>query len=307
MIKIGHARINEIGTISGGTPGDQTGQEVCVQDFVEHEWTWYFRPISPEMAKKIVQYVKDICANDMVGYGQSDRYGMYMQARAIGWQFAMISSPCSTDCSQLVASVLIALGLDVSPYMYTGSERGIIMATGAFEEHVYKNKEELLPGDILLTITKGHTAVVVEADDHRPSRDPKYVGETYGAQTVPVYQQPSESSPRCAWPTLGLGNLYDVCDELDDWIYIRIAGTYYGWIRAKYCLRKTPQYYVQATGSVWIREKPSTTSKKVGCINQSQYYVQACDVKRGTNGRDWYYVLVGNTYGFSSSLYLKRV
>ena len=305
MLKIGHARINEIGTISGGTPGDQTGQEVCIQDFVENEWTWFFRPINPELAKKIVQYVIDICMNDMIGYGQSDRYGMYMQARALDWQFKMISTPCSTDCSQLVASVLIALGLNVSPYMYTGSERGQIMATGAFEEYPYKSKDELQPGDILLTITKGHTAVVVEAEDHGPSKDPEYVGETYGSRTVPVYTQPWEGSPRCAWPTLGLGNLYDVCDEADGWLYIRIAGKYFGWIRSMYCLRKTPQYTVKATGSVWMRENPGTSYKKVGVIEKGQE-VLACDVKPGTNGRDWYYVFYKNNYGFASSLYLQR-
>ena len=54
-MKIAHARINEIGTISGGQAGDQTGQEVCIQEFYENDWTHVFRPKTNALIESIVK------------------------------------------------------------------------------------------------------------------------------------------------------------------------------------------------------------------------------------------------------------
>lgn len=38
------ARINEKGTVTGGIPGDQTGEEICVQKYYDYPWDCVLRP-----------------------------------------------------------------------------------------------------------------------------------------------------------------------------------------------------------------------------------------------------------------------
>ena len=38
-MKIGHASINELGTVKGGKTGDQTGREVCTREWYNKGWT----------------------------------------------------------------------------------------------------------------------------------------------------------------------------------------------------------------------------------------------------------------------------
>lgn len=40
-----HARINELGKISGGKPGDQTGNEIAVTPYYDYPWKHHFRYI----------------------------------------------------------------------------------------------------------------------------------------------------------------------------------------------------------------------------------------------------------------------
>ena len=207
MAKIIHARINEMGTISGGQPGDQTEREVCRDNWYENEWEYVFRPVNQEIAKAIVADAEKIAANDNIGYGNGERYTMFNEAKKLNWQFDKITTPCATDCSQMIATLCIANGIPVSQWMYTGNEKGVLMNTGAFEQFMYLPGMYLKAGDIVLTTKKGHTVLVVEGTE---DSYPEWVGECYGAALVPVYADPEENDHRCSWPTLGTGNLFGV-------------------------------------------------------------------------------------------------
>lgn len=62
------------------------------------------------------------------------------------------------------------------------------------------------------------------------SKDPKWVG-SINPPPLPVRVAPSESAELLAeWPYLGQGNLVDVCAEVGDWCYVRIAGKHFGYI-----------------------------------------------------------------------------
>lgn len=41
--KIVHASINELGKITGGQPGDQTGKEICIRSYYNNNWTYVLR------------------------------------------------------------------------------------------------------------------------------------------------------------------------------------------------------------------------------------------------------------------------
>ena len=303
MAKLVHATKNEIGTVTGGMLGDQTGLEVMVQDFFEYGWTRVFRPKNPTVADKLARYAEIIAENDHIGYGQgSERYTMYLQAKALNWNFTAISTDCATDCSQLMATLCIACGMDVSPYMYTGNEEGCLDGTNQFNKLMYDYGMDLKRGDILLTTTKGHTAIIVEGSF--PDHIPKWVGEAYGAEFVPVYQSYTENSDRADWPTLGAGNLFDVCDETVNYWFIRIANEFYGWIRKEYCLRKTPYMTGVATSAVNVRKQPGSQYEKIGIIEGDQL-VYICDEKPAPNGAKWYYIRYADGFGFVSAKYIK--
>ena len=303
MTKIAHATKNEIGTVTGGMLGDQTGMEVVIQDFFQYDWTLVFRPINKTTADKMAAYAEIIARNDYIGYGQgSDRYTMYIAARNNGYNFGAITTPCATDCSQLMATLCIACGMSVSPYMYTGNEEGCLDQTGQFEKLPYERFMDLKRGDILLTTKKGHTAIVVEGSF--PSHIPLWVGEAYGMDFIPVYVEPNEGYDRAEWPTLAAGNLFDVCDETVNWYYIRIAGAYFGWIQKPYVLRKTPKTTGHVTSAVNVRTNPGTEFPIIG-VAEEDSIVTICDVKKASNNRDWYYIQFADRWGFASSKYIE--
>lgn len=163
MAIIGNARIAETGGVNG-TKGDQTGREVMTQDWsTGGTWSYVIRAKSDAVANKIAAAMKAACANNNIGYSQSDRRSLYNIVSKNGWNIAA-AGRCNCDCSSLVAVCVNAAGIKVSPDMYTGNELRILQSTGAFTTYTAasytKSAANLKTGDILLRT--GHTAVVVQ-------------------------------------------------------------------------------------------------------------------------------------------------
>lgn len=167
---IGSARISENGTING-VAGDQKQTttpdykgEVSLQDFYVHSKGWYvLRPKSALYANKIAQNMYDLCNNPMGGYSQNDRYGVIR----LGIHSTI---PFNCDCSTGVRGcVREATSIDPGDFT-TASEVDTLMRTGLFDLIPYTKGMELMVGDILVTKTKGHTAIVVVGAD-RPVDD----------------------------------------------------------------------------------------------------------------------------------------
>lgn len=158
---IGSARHDENGKYSGGKNGDQDGTEVSTQTYYVHSKGWYvIRPLSAEHADKLALAMKEACDNNNIGYDQYDR-NLIKYVKQYG-SIAKIAVKCDTDCSDLVrACVYQATGVDTGDF-YTATEPSALAKTGLFNA-----KEEVTPstvlfnGDILVTKTKGHTAIVV--------------------------------------------------------------------------------------------------------------------------------------------------
>ena len=71
---VGSARIDENGHISGGKPGDQTGNEVSTQAYYVHSKGWYcLRPKSITVANAIAEAMLQGCRNNNIGYCQGLR------------------------------------------------------------------------------------------------------------------------------------------------------------------------------------------------------------------------------------------
>jgi len=134
-VLIGHASIDENGRIAGGKVGDQTGREVCTRRWYSKPWNVMLICTDKAIAKKAAQLMRDACANNGIGYDQSQRTTAYTSALRNGRSFKA-PTVGETDCSQLIASCYILAGLtSISPHAYTGNLRSALLATGKFKAH----------------------------------------------------------------------------------------------------------------------------------------------------------------------------
>ena len=165
-VYIGSARIDERGKISGGAAGDQTGNEVAYQPWYLHSKGWVvLRAKDPAIRNKIGYAMKAACDNNNIGYDQSNRLGLYESVKNCGFDPAKCTVSTETDCSALVrVCVCYASGKRI-PSFNTSSELSVLKATGLFDVYTddahCKSSSNLLPGDILVTKTKGHTVAVI--------------------------------------------------------------------------------------------------------------------------------------------------
>lgn len=174
-VKIGHASIDENGHAKGGKAGDQTGREVCVRTWYNKPWIAVIRPNDKKIAEKIAKTMEQACANDNIGYDQTERTTLFTQAKAKGWDLSKIKTKCETDCSALVAVCVNAAGVAVSKDIYTGNEKQILVNTGKFKAYTDKkyltSDKYLKRGDILLA--SRHTAVVLSNGSGETSTETK--------------------------------------------------------------------------------------------------------------------------------------
>lgn len=163
MVKIGHASIDENGKIAGGKSGDQTKREVCVRDWYAKGWTDVLRPKTKALANKIAKAMEEACANDNIGYDQSQRLTLYDAAKKAK-SIAKIKTKCECDCSSLVAVCVNMAGVKVNPDLYTGNEVDALMKTGKFDlltDPKYLNSDAYLKRGDILVKRNGHTAIAL--------------------------------------------------------------------------------------------------------------------------------------------------
>ncbi|MEZ3444298.1 MAG: lysozyme [Lachnospiraceae bacterium] len=163
-VKIGSARIDENGKLSGGKAGDQTGKEVSTQDYYMHSKGWYLlRPKSVENADKLASAMLAACNNDNIGYDQSNRLDVISKLGRYG-SMAKIAEKTEADCGTLVRGCCIEAGFDPGNFTTAGEETALIK-TGRFESKAVVTATTVLyNGDILVTKTKGHTVIVVSGN-----------------------------------------------------------------------------------------------------------------------------------------------
>lgn len=176
-VYIGNAVGNEKGTANGGEPGDQTSREVRVQPWYLNKKGWrVFRPKSSEVAQKLVYDMKAACENDNIGYSQAKRNTLYTASKPYGFDCAKVEEKVECDCSSLVRVCLAFAGIEVKDFN-TSTEPKRLLDTGEFEEMVGEeytdSPNKLKLGDILVTRTKGHTAIVMnDGSDPEPPDPP---------------------------------------------------------------------------------------------------------------------------------------
>ena len=175
MVTVGSARIDENGNANWGKAGDQTCKEVATEPYYRHRLGWYLlRPKQAAVARKIGLAMVEACINHNIGYDQSERYGIINCLKKYG-RIAKINEPTEADCSSLVRACCIQAGINVGDFN-TSSEVSVLEKTGAFNKAVVvTNDTKLCAGDVLVTMTKGHTVIVTEGyprEDEKPTAKP---------------------------------------------------------------------------------------------------------------------------------------
>lgn len=164
-VYIGSARIDERGKASGGQAGDQTGKEVSTQAWYRHAKGWaVLRPKDGAKAKKIAEAMQVACDNPNIGYDQTNNQSLWNLVKDKGFDPAKADKPCETDCARLVRVCCAYAGIMADDF-YTATEATVLMRTGEFiklTDSKYTDAPDYLgAGDILVTRSKGHTAVVL--------------------------------------------------------------------------------------------------------------------------------------------------
>ena len=158
---IGSARIDEFGNTSGGQAGDQTGKEVSTQNFYIHKRGWFvLRPKSK--AEELGDAMDRACNNDNFGYDQGNRLDCLKYT-------TKATKPTECDCSSLLRlCIKETFGKDVGNFT-TFNEAQVLENSGLFEKRIpyEEGKTSLYKGDVLVTKTKGHTAIVTKSDNVR--------------------------------------------------------------------------------------------------------------------------------------------
>lgn len=176
---IGSARIDENGKITGGKAGDQTGKEVSTQAMYTHSKGWHvLSPKSDSVANGMASAMLRACNNSNIGYDQNERLGIIKNGTG-----STVKTEC--DCSSLVRQCIKeASGKDVGNFN-TANEKQVLEDSGLFEPAVaYKAGMKLYDGDVLVTKTKGHTAIVVDGESRKSSSGASE-GFTGGFPTLP--------------------------------------------------------------------------------------------------------------------------
>lgn len=160
-IRLGSARIDENGNISGGKAGDQTGREVMIEDYYRHSYGWIgLRAKDPAVRAKLAYAMEAACANNDIGYDQGNRNTLYIAAEKVGFDPSRVKVKCETDCSALVRVCCAYAGIRVGDFN-TATEKRVLMETGKFEEFNVVDKSSCIRGDILITARQGHTVICV--------------------------------------------------------------------------------------------------------------------------------------------------
>lgn len=171
-IRVGSARIDENGNLSGGKAGDQTGKEVSTQAYYLHSKGWYLlRPKSTGDADKLASSMLAACGNDNIGYDQGSRLDIISKLQKYG-SMAKIAEKTEADCGTLVRGCCIEVGFDPGNFT-TANEAEVLARTGRFEGKVVVTSSTVLyNGDVLVTKTKGHTVIVTDGNPRKANAVP---------------------------------------------------------------------------------------------------------------------------------------
>lgn len=303
-MRIGSARMNELGQLEGGKAGDQNKLEVSTQDWYLHDKGWYvIRAKDPYVRFKIAEDMMYACDNDYVGYSYWEHcYTLFDEVKKYNFNCSKVKIPCETNCAKLVRVCVLYAGVNCGDF-HTGTEVDVLKATGKFDiltDPKYCNSPNLLlQGDILVTRTKGHTVVCLE--------DGVKEGIPYRtANCAFVNVRAGGTLNAKILTTLKGGTLVELIGWAESgWGRIRCNGIE-GYISPMY-IEELPKA-VCKYGNAWLRTKAGrlTTDTQIVTIpmNETVHITGQIEMVGQT---PWYEVVYKRNTGWASGKYIKPV
>ena len=173
-VRMGHASISENNTING-TKGDSTKKEVCVRKWYNKPWDYV--AIYPDAAvrERHAAACEAGCANDKIGYGQSNRNTLNTLAKEVGYDLSKITTACNTDCSAFMNVCAVASGAPDATYGSNG------WTTSTMKSQLQKAGYKIVTDPTLISNAKYcvRGAIYVKASSHT----------TCGLDNGPEYQK----------------------------------------------------------------------------------------------------------------------
>lgn len=177
-VRIGHASIDERGRAVGGASGDQTKKEVCVRSWYNHKWQFVLRCVDANKAELMARACEKGCANDLIGYDQSNRNSLNTQAKKVGYDLSKVSVACECDCSSFMTVCAQSAGINIRYYNgnapATSTMSTEFLASGMFvkiTDSKYLTSDKYLKRGDILVKAGSHTAMVLDNGELSTTQD----------------------------------------------------------------------------------------------------------------------------------------
>lgn len=282
---ISNSGSDERGKYSGGSAGDQTGNEWTIRTWYNRPWDGVLR-YNGANADEVRRYIRNwaikAANNNHIGYDQGQRYTFWNNLAINGYDPSNITSDCESDCSAGVLAICKAVGYtlgiqslkNIDHTGYTGNMKTILGNAGFvwLSDSKYRNGEgSLIEGDILLNI-KSHTATYVGDGSISGGSTPTEF--YYGRTTIePFESSKSVKEMKAALTVLG-------------WFSEAINETYTDYFYQQ--LKKFQDYHLGSAQADGIASKGGWTWRKI------DYLIDAEDkdpfIEYGMTGKGVYQV-----------------
>jgi hypothetical protein len=90
-------------------------------NWYDQSWTNVLRPLDANLAENIARQCENACANNKIGYSQSERNTLLREAKKVGYDMSKITTPCNCDCSSFVSAICVCCGLPESTFFPGGN------------------------------------------------------------------------------------------------------------------------------------------------------------------------------------------
>lgn len=273
-VLIGHASISEKGTVNGAK-GDSTGKEVCTRAWYSKPWD--FMAIHPDakIREKHAKAIEDACANNYIGYGQSNRNTANTEAKKVNYDISKIKVKCNTDCSALQNLAAVVSGAKGVTYgsngWTTSTMKSALKAAGykIITDSTYLKSADYCVRGAIYVKSGSHTVCGLTNGD-KASRTLTKVGISSGSIT--------------SGTTTRVTAKVDAAQSKDD----SLKGTY------------------KVTASALKLRAGAGTNKQILATMPNGVKVKCYGYYTSVSGIKWLYVAYNGITGFASSKYLSK-
>ena len=158
VVLIAQASKGETG-IRGQIAGNQNGKELNIRDYYEHPKGWRgFRHPEAMVCARIAYAALRAVQNPRIGYDQGDRNSLYIASQKYGFDPGEVKIDVECDCTSLTRVCCAYAGVKLPDY--NSATMPAVLIKAGFSEI---GLDDLRPGDLLCTKTKGHACIVVQS------------------------------------------------------------------------------------------------------------------------------------------------